>query len=144
MPVLVDAARRRARDTPDAPLIDSPAERRVVTAAELGADACATAAALRQLGIGPGHAVAAHVGNRTGYFSLLLACLDVGAALLPIDGSALAEAAAVAARFDVSALVVPEGREGAEEHALPAGLRLARRADPSRPIAPLPPGRSPC
>ena len=48
MPVLVDAARRRARDTPDAPLIDAPAERRVVTAGELGADACATAAALRQ------------------------------------------------------------------------------------------------
>ena len=82
MPVLVDAARRRARDTPDAPLIDAPAERRVVTAGELGADACATAAALRGIGIGPGHAVAAHVGNRSGYFSLLLACLDVGAALL--------------------------------------------------------------
>jgi long-chain acyl-CoA synthetase len=137
MPVLVDAVRRRARDTPDAPLIDAPAERRIVTAAELGADACATAAALRQLGIGPGHAVAAHVGNRSGYFSLLLACLDVGAALLPIDGSAPpAEASTVAARFEVSALVVPEGREGAGEHALPAGLRLARRADPSRPIAP--------
>ena len=110
MPVLVDAARRRARDTPDAPLIDAPAERRVVTAAELGADACATAAALRRLGIGPGHAVAAHIGNRSGYFSLLLACLDVGAALLPIDGSAPgAEASAVAARFEVSALVVPDG-----------------------------------
>src|SRR5688572_27012510 len=137
MPVLVDAVRRRARDTPDAPLIDAPAERRIVTAHELGADACATAAALRQLGIGPGHAVAAHVGNRTGYFSLLLACLDVGAALLPIDGSApAAEAASVAARFEVSALVVPEGREGAGEHVLPAELRLTRRADPARPIAP--------
>jgi long-chain acyl-CoA synthetase len=137
MPVLVDAARRRARDTPDAPLIDAPAERRVVTAGELGADACATAAALRDIGIGPGDAVAAHVGNRSGYFSLLLACLDVGAALLPIDGSApAAEAAAVAARFEVSALVVPEGREGAGAHHLPGGLRLARRADPSRPIAP--------
>jgi long-chain acyl-CoA synthetase len=140
MPVLVDAVRRRARDTPDAPLIDAPAERRIVTAATLAADACATAATLRRLGIGPGHAVAAHVGNRTGYFSLLLACLDVGAALLPIDGSAPAtEAAAVAARFEVSALVVPESREGGE-HALPAGLRLARRTDPTRPIATAPAG----
>ena len=137
MPELVDAARRRARDTPDAPLIDAPAERRVLTAGGLGTDADATAAVLRSLGIGPGHAVAAHVGNRTGYFSLLIACLDVGAALLPIDGSApVAEAAAAAARFDVSAMVVPEGREGAGDHALPAGLRLARRADPVRPIAP--------
>ena len=42
----------------------------------------------------------------------------------------------MAARFEVSALVVPEGREGAGAHVLPAGLRLARRADPSRPIAP--------
>jgi len=31
---------------------------------------------------------------------------------------------------------VPEGREGAGDHVLPAGLRLARRSDPSRPIAP--------
>jgi long-chain acyl-CoA synthetase len=137
MPVLVDAVRRRARDTPDLPLIDAPAERRVVTAGELAADACATAAALRRLGIGPGHAVAAHVGNRTGYFSLLLACLDAGAALLPIDGSApAAEAAALAARFEVSALVVPDGRERAGEHTLPGGLRLARLADPSQPLAP--------
>jgi long-chain acyl-CoA synthetase len=137
MPVLVDAARRRARDTPDAPLIDAPAERRVLTAGELAADACATAAVLRRLGIGPGHAVAVHVGNRSGYFSLLLACLDVRAALLPIDGSApSAEAGTVAARFDASAIVVPEGREGAGEHELPGGLRLARRADPLRPMAP--------
>ena len=137
MPVLVDAARRRARDTPDVPLIDAPAERRVLTAGELGAEAWATAAVLRRLGIGPGHAVAAHVGNRSGYFPLLIACLDTGAALLPIDGSApAAEAAAVAARFEVSALVMPDGRDGAGEHVLPGGLRLTRRADPSRPIPP--------
>ena len=135
MPELVDAARRRARDTPDALLIDAPAERRVVTAAALAADACATAAALRQLGIGPGHAVAAHVGNRTGYFSLLLACLDVGSALLPIDGSApAAEAAAVAARFEASALVVPEAARA-------RGSTCCRRGFGS-PAAPIRHGRS--
>ena len=137
MPVLVDAARRRARDTPDAPLIDAPAERRVVTAGELGADACATAAALRGIGIGPGHAVAAHVGNRSGYFSLLLACLDVGAALLPIDGSA---PAARSGRRGGAVRGVGAGRagrpRGRRRARLPGGLRLARRADPSRPIAP--------
>src|SRR5688572_17221975 len=98
MPELVEAVRRRARDTADAPLIDAPGEHRVVTAGMLEAETRLTAAVLRRLGIGPGHAVAAHIGNRSGYFSLLLACLDVGAALLPIDGSApAAEAAAVAA-----------------------------------------------
>ncbi|MEO5821137.1 MAG: class I adenylate-forming enzyme family protein [Vicinamibacteraceae bacterium] len=141
MPVLVDAVRRRARDNPDAPLIDAPAERRVVTARRLGDDVVTTAAELRRLGIGPGHAVAVHVGNRTGYFSLLLACLDVGAALLPIDGSApVAEATAVATRFDASAMVVPQGRDGAGEHALPGGLRLARRADPAATIVAPPAG----
>ena len=136
MAELVDAARRHAKDTPDAALIDAPAERRVVTAGQLQTDAAATAAQLRRLGIGPGHAVAAHVGNRTGYFSLLLACLDVGAALLPIDGSApAAEADAVAARFEASALVVHDGRRGDGDHLLPAGLRLTRRADPPQPIA---------
>src|SRR4029450_6692432 len=48
----------------------------------------------------------------------------------------VAEAAALATRFEVSALVVPPGREGAGEHVLPAGLRLARRADRPRPIPP--------
>jgi acyl-CoA synthetase (AMP-forming)/AMP-acid ligase II len=141
MPELVEAVRRRARDTGDAPLIDAPGERRVVTARTLDADTRVTVAALRQLGIGPGHAVAAHVGNRSGYFSLLLACLDVGAALVPIDGSApAAEAAVVVARFEASALVVPEGRDGAGEHVLPGGLRLARRADPMELLAATPAG----
>jgi acyl-CoA synthetase (AMP-forming)/AMP-acid ligase II len=136
MAQLVEAVRRRARDTPHHPLIDAPAERRVVTAGTLAEDAGATADCLRHLGIGPGHAVAAHVGNRSGYFSLLLACLDVGAALLPIDGSApSAEAGVVADRFEASALVVPEGRDSAGEHVLPAGLRLTRRADPTQSIA---------
>ena len=144
MPVLVDAARRRARDTPDAPLIDSPAERRVVTAAELGADACATAAALRQLGIGPGHAVAAHVGNRTGYFSLLLACLDVGAALLPIDGSALRPKRPPWRRGSTCR------RWSCRKAARAPGSMPCRRAcdSPAAPIrhgrSRLPPGRSPC
>jgi long-chain acyl-CoA synthetase len=138
MPVLVDAVRRRARDTPDAPLIDAPAERRVVTTRDLVDDVDATAATLRDLGIGPGHAVACHVGNRSGYFSLLLACFDIGAALLPIDGSAPAtEAEAVTARFDASALVVPIGRPGAGPHVLPGGLHLTRRADPTGPIPPV-------
>jgi acyl-CoA synthetase (AMP-forming)/AMP-acid ligase II len=141
MPELVEAVRRRARDAADAPLIDAPGEHRVVTAGMLEAETRLTAAVLRRLGIGPGHAVAAHIGNRSGYFSLLLACLDVGAALLPIDGSApAAEAAAVAARFEASALVVPEGREGAGDHVLPGGLRLDRRVDPSDPIAATPAG----
>ena len=131
MPELVDAARRHARDNPDAPLIDAPAERRVLTARQLQADATATAADLRRLGIGPGHAVAAHVGNHSGYFSLLLACLDVGAAILPIDGSApAAEAEAVAARFDAVAMVVPDGRGGAGEHGLQRdGLGVRRRQE---------------
>jgi acyl-CoA synthetase (AMP-forming)/AMP-acid ligase II len=108
-----------------------------VTARQLQADAAATAGELRRLGIGPGHAVAAHVGNRSGYFSLLLA----GAALLPIDGSAPpAEAEAVAARFDASAIVGPGGRAAGGEHGLPGGLRLARRADPSQPIRATPAG----
>ncbi len=133
MPELIEAVRRRARDRAGSVLIDAPGERRVVTAGTLDADSRVAAGALRQLGIGPGHAVAAHVGNRSGYFSLLLACLDVGAALLPIDGSApAAEAAAVVARMEASALVVPEGREGAGEHVLPAGLRLDRRPDPTQ------------
>jgi acyl-CoA synthetase (AMP-forming)/AMP-acid ligase II len=138
MPVLVDALRRRARDTPDAPLIDAPAERRVVTTRDLADDTAATAAALRQLGIGPGHAVACHVGNRSGYFSLLLACFDIGAALLPIDGSAPAtEAEAVTARFEASALVGPVGRHGAGPHALPGGLQLGRRDDPPQTLPPV-------
>ena len=141
MAQLVEALRRLARDRPDRVLIDAPAEQRRVTARTLSEDASATTDALRRLGIGAGHAVAAHIGNRSGYFSLLLGCLDLGAALLPIDGSApLAEVEMVAARFDASVLVVPHGRPEAGEHDLPGGLRLTRRADPTRPLAPTPAG----
>lgn len=141
MALLVEALRRLARDRPGHVLIDAPAERRRVTAAALAEDAMATADALRRLGIGAGHAVAAHVGNRTGYFSLLLGCLDLGAALLPIDGSApVAEADLVATRFAASALVVPAGRREAGEHVLPGDLRLARRADPAHVLAATPAG----
>ena len=137
MSELVDAVRRRAHDTPDAPVIDAPAERRLVSARGLADDTAAIAATLRDLGIGPGHVVAAHVGNRSGYFPLLLACLETGAALLPVDGSApAAEAATVAARFEASAIVATDGRDAGDgtPHALPAGLRLVRRADPSQAI----------
>jgi len=136
MAEIVDAVRRRARDTPNRPLIDAPAERRVMTASDLAADATAIAAALRALGIGPGHLVAAQVGNRSGYFPLLVACLDVEAALMPIDGSApAAEAAAIVARFEASAFVTADAR-GALPSALPlaSGLRLERRGDAARPI----------
>jgi acyl-CoA synthetase (AMP-forming)/AMP-acid ligase II len=141
MAQLVEALRRLARDRPDRVLIDAPAEQRCVTAGTLAEDASASTEALRRLGIGAGHAVAAHIGNRSGYFSLLLGCLDLGAALLPIDGSApVAEVETVAARFDAAALVVPHGRPEAGEHELPGGLRLTRRADPARPLAPTPAG----
>lgn len=136
MSLFVEAVRRRAHDTPDAPLIDAPAEHRVVTAQRLAGDGAATAAALRAAGIGPGHVVAAHVGNRSGYFSLLLGCLDVGAALLPIDGSApAAEAAAVADRFGAAAMVVPAEARAAVGAPIAGELRLERRADPPSPIA---------
>ena len=136
MPDLVDAVRRRARDTPDRPLIDAPAERRVMTAAALAADAAAIADTLRDLGIGPGHLVAAQVGNRSGYFPLLVACLEAGAALMPIDGSApAAEAAAIVARFEASAFVTAEGRDGGPAaRTLASGLQLERRADAAQPI----------
>jgi acyl-CoA synthetase (AMP-forming)/AMP-acid ligase II len=136
MSLFVEAVRRRARDTPETLLIDAPGERRLVTARDLAADADAIAGALRAAGIGAGHVVAAHVGNRSGYFPLLLGCLDVGAALLPIDGSApSAEAAAVADRFAAAAMVVPDGPAAAPGVSLAGRLRLERRADPPSPVA---------
>jgi acyl-CoA synthetase (AMP-forming)/AMP-acid ligase II len=136
MSQIVEAVRRRARDTPDAALIDAPAERRLVTAGGLAADAAAIAGSLRELGIGKGHVVAAHVGNRCGFFPLLLACLDAGAALLPIDGSSpRSEASTVATRFAASALVEPLDRHDGG-HVLAGGLRLERRSDPPAPLAP--------
>jgi long-chain acyl-CoA synthetase len=135
MSQLVEAVRRRARDTPDALVIDAPGERRLITADSLAADATAIAGSLRELGIGEGQVVAAQVGNRCGFFPLLLACLDVGAALLPIDGSSpRSEAATVAARFDASALVEPLDRHDAGR-VLACGLRLARRPDPPAALA---------
>ncbi|HEY8550680.1 MAG TPA: class I adenylate-forming enzyme family protein [Vicinamibacterales bacterium] len=111
---------RLARTAPDRVLIDAPAEGRVVRAAALAEDARVMAAALRGQGVSPDHLVLSLVGNRTGFFPLLLACLEIGSALMPIDrGTPLAEVHQLARRFGGTVLVLP-----ADLATGPAAVRL--------------------
>ena len=138
------AVRRRAATSRTAPLIDAPGERRVVTARHARRATPAPRPARSAAGHRPRPRGRGPVGNRSGYFSLLLACLDVGAALLPIDGSTpVAEARGGGRRaFEASALVVPRSRERAGDARVawrPAALApprpIRRTCSPSRRLA---------
>src|SRR6478609_3703137 len=52
--------------------------------------------ALRRVRIGPGDCVVSVMGNQPAFFPLLVACLELGGALLPLGETTDAEATAIA------------------------------------------------
>jgi long-chain acyl-CoA synthetase len=64
-----------------------------------------TLQALKRLGIGPGDCVATLLGNRTSFLTTLVACMEAGAALLPIGESTDAEAVTMIRNAGAAAVV---------------------------------------
>ena len=86
--------------------IAAPDEQRSVTHEELATDAHAVSAALAKLPLPAGACVASLVGNRVGFFSVFLACLERKLTLLPLDSdTAGAEAIELVEGFGASAIV---------------------------------------
>src|SRR6185295_5819138 len=69
--------------------------RTTATFADLAAERTAIEQAFGSLGVGRGAVVVSFVGNRPIFFSVVVACLDVGAALVPLGDATEAEAAAL-------------------------------------------------
>jgi acyl-CoA synthetase (AMP-forming)/AMP-acid ligase II len=65
------------------------------TFADLAAECRALEQALIDLGVAPGAVVVSVVGNRPIFFSLVVACMDAGAALVPLGEATDTEVAAL-------------------------------------------------
>jgi long-chain acyl-CoA synthetase len=105
------------------------------TFADLAAGRSAIERALTDLGVGRGAAVVSFVGNRPIFFPLVAACMEAGAALIPlgeatdIEATSLIEQAGAVAVITDRTLSLHAGRE----HPLGSGVRLLRLADRDHP-----------
>ena len=101
------------------------------TFADLAAECTAIERALTDLGVGRGAAVVSVVGNRPIFFSVVVACMDAGAALVPLGEATDAEAAALIEQAGAVAVVTDRDLplHAVRERSLGSGVRLLRLAD---------------
>jgi long-chain acyl-CoA synthetase len=101
------------------------------TFADLAAERAAIERALTDLGVGRGAVVVSFLGNRSTFFSVVAACMEAGAALVPIGEATDAEAAVLIEQ--AGAVAVMTDRElplhAVRAHALDSGVRILRLAD---------------
>ncbi len=111
-------------------------EGRQLTFAELLDQVKAVRRALADVGIGRGSCVASLVGNRPLFFPIVVACLDLGAALLPIGEATDTEATAMLEEAGAAAVITDRQLPIApiRNVPLPDGIRALRLAD--RPLPP--------
>jgi acyl-CoA synthetase (AMP-forming)/AMP-acid ligase II len=135
---LVESFARVCRDRGSAPLLHAPSEGRTLTAHDITREAGDIRQAFRQAGLARGHLVISAIGNHATFVALTLACLADGLPLLPADrGTPVAEAEALASRWQGAALVLPQGSRVTASAAtvpLPGGLEVHVRHD--RPAGP--------
>ena len=106
-----------------------------ITFADLGAECSAIAQVLTNLGVRRGAAVVSVVGNRPIFFSVVVACMKTGAALLPLGEATDAETATLIEQAGAVAVVTDRDLplHAVREHSLGSGLRLLRLADHDNP-----------
>jgi long-chain acyl-CoA synthetase len=99
--------------------------------ADLAAERTAIEQAFSSLGVGRGAAVVSFVGNRPIFFSLVVACLNVGAALVPLGDATESEAVALIDRAGAVAVITDRALPftPVRELSLGSGVRLLRLAD---------------
>lgn len=106
------------------------------TFADLAAECTVIERALADLGVGRGAAVVSVVGNRPIFFSVVVACMNAGAALVPLGEATHAEAAALIEEAGAVAVItdrhLPDMLDvnlAVREHSLGSGVRILRLAD---------------
>jgi long-chain acyl-CoA synthetase len=134
--MLLDAFERVRRDRPRHIAIYGLSEHRTLTIDELGTEADQVAAALVRARVPPHRPLVTLIGNRAAFVSTLLAALQHGSVIAPLDGdSTLSEALALVERFRAPALVVgPDAADAVGRGTrieLPNGLSLVTFADRS-------------
>ena len=101
------------------------------TFSDLAAECTAIECALTALGVGHGATVVSFVGNRPIFFSLVVACMEAGAALVPLGEATDAEAASLIEQAGAVAVITDRDLpiRVVREHSFSSGVRLLRLAD---------------
>ena len=105
------------------------------TFADLAAECTTIERALTDLGAGRGATVVSVVGNRPIFFPLVVACMETGAALVPLGEATDAEAVALIDRAGAGMVVTDRTLplRAIRERSLDSGVRLLRLADRDNP-----------
>jgi long-chain acyl-CoA synthetase len=113
---------------PGAVAIHSIADGSGITFETLGQQVAALRGALSDLGVRRGAVVSAVVGNRPIFFPLVVACMDLGAALLPIGETTDAEAMSLVRRAGAAAVITDRALalETLQEERLDGPIRLLK------------------
>src|SRR5882724_8834890 len=93
--IIGDRFQQVCRDLSDSVAVRNLATGATTTFAELSSECAAIERALADLGIGRGEAVVSLVGNSPIFFSIVVACMEAGAALVPLGQATDAEALAL-------------------------------------------------
>jgi acyl-CoA synthetase (AMP-forming)/AMP-acid ligase II len=122
---------RVCRDRASAVAVQTLSTGTTATFASLAAECTAIERALNDLGVGRGAAVVSFVGNRPIFFSVVVACMEAGAALVPLGEATDAEAAALIEQAGAGAVVTDRELplHAVRERSLGSGVRLLRLAD---------------
>jgi acyl-CoA synthetase (AMP-forming)/AMP-acid ligase II len=127
--------REVCRDAPAAVAVRTLADGRTMTFDELLGDCGVMGRALTALGVSRGATVVSVVGNHPVFFSLIVACMDAGAALVPLGEATDAEAAALVRLAGACAVVTDRALPvpAVRETSLGGCIRILRLADVSDP-----------
>jgi acyl-CoA synthetase (AMP-forming)/AMP-acid ligase II len=107
---IVQRFERIVLEQPERPLIYISGANHVLTASDLWRTHLDVRRRLSVLGVGPDDLVISVAGNRPAVVPLFLACLALGAPLMPVDaGATVAEISDFARLFGAAAVVLPEG-----------------------------------
>ena len=125
---------RVCRDRAHAVAVQVLADGATVSFGDLAGECAAIQKTLADLGVAREATVVSLVGNRPTFFSLVAACAEAGAALLPLGDVTHAEAAALIETAGAAAVVTDRHlpglpRHGPRERVLASGVRILRLVD---------------
>jgi long-chain acyl-CoA synthetase len=123
---LLERFRKTCRDRAAAPAIHSLSDGRTVLFSELLDQSAAVGRALVDAGIRAGSSVVTLVGNHPIFFSVLAACMEVGAAVVPLGEATDAEARSVVERSGAAAVITDRSLplEAVSDVSVGSGIRL--------------------
>ncbi len=125
---IADQFEKVARERSDMVAVRTLADGGSLTFGELAADCATLRQALVDLGVGRGAVVVSSVGSHPVFFAVVVACMDLGAALLPLGDATDTEAAALVHRIGATAIITDRtiSVPVADERTLGSGMRLLK------------------